>query len=229
MKTIGLIGGMSWESSAEYYRILNEETRKRLGSNHSCPCILYSFDFQPIEELQHKGNWKDLESLLNKAGRQLAGAGSEILLLCTNTMHYVADGLEALPVPFLHIADATGEAIQKKGLKKVGLLGTRFTMEKDFYKARLFEKFGIETIIPDKAGREEVHRIIYEELVKGQIRRESKEVYIQVIRQLSQAGAEGVILGCTEIPMLIREEDSPLPVFDTTRLHALAALAMAMP
>jgi len=228
MKTIGLIGGMSWESSAEYYRILNEKTQKLLGANHSCNCILYSFDFQPVEELQHKENWNVLRDLLNRAGRQLIAAGSELLLLCTNTMHYVADGLESMPVPFIHIADATGMAIQGQGFKKIGLLGTRFTMEKDFYRARLLKKFGIETIVPDETGREQVHRIIYEELVKGIFREESRDYYLKVIRRLKDSGAEGVVLGCTEIPLLIRQEDSSIPVFDTTYIHAMAALAMAM-
>jgi aspartate racemase len=228
MKTIGLIGGMSWESSAEYYRILNEETQKLKGGNHSCPCILYSVDFQPIEELQHKERWKELGDLLTTAGKNLADAGAEMILLCTNTMHYASEGLEALPVPFIHIADATGEVIWKKGLKKVGLLGTRFTMEKDFYKNRLLEKWDVETIIPEEKERHEVHRIIYEELVKGIVRKNSREYYLKVIKKLSEAGAEGIILGCTEIPLLIRQEDTDIPVFDTTYIHAMAALGVAL-
>ncbi len=228
MKPIGLIGGMSWESSAEYYRILNESVRKLKGQNHSCQCILYSVDFQPVEDLQHKEKWKELESLLNRAGQSLTAAGAEILLLCTNTMHYVAGGLEKMPLPFIHIADATGRAMSEKGLKKAGLLGTRFTMEKDFYKGRLMDKFGIETIIPGENERREVHRIIYEELVRGVISEESKKYYLNVIEKLSEAGAKGIILGCTEIPLLIRQEDVGIPVFDTTYIHAMAALSMAM-
>ncbi len=228
MKTIGLVGGMSWESSAEYYRILNEETQKLKGGNHSCPCILYSVDFQPVEVLQHQERWKELEDLLTTAGQSLVDAGAELLLLCTNTMHYVSGGLESLSAPFIHIADATGKAMRKEGLRKAGLLGTRFTMEKDFYKSRLLEKWGIETIIPRENERNEIHRIIYEELVKGVIRKDSREYYLNVIGQLSKAGAEGIILGCTEIPLLIRQEDTDIPVFDTTYIHAMAALAMAM-
>lgn len=228
MKTIGLIGGMSWESSAEYYQILNKETYKKLGGSHSCSCILYSVDFQLIETLQHKGEWNELRSMMNTAGNSLKDAGAEILMLCTNTMHIVANDLEKLPIPFIHIADATANAIRQRNLKKVGLLGTRFTMEKDFYKGRLLEKFSIETIVPCKEDRREVHRIIYEELVKGIIREKSKAFYTRVIGQLVDEGAEGVILGCTEIPLLIRKEDSPIPVFDTTYIHAMAALSMAI-
>jgi aspartate racemase len=228
MKTIGLIGGMSWESSAEYYQILNKETYKKLGGSHSCPCILYSVDFQLIETLQHEGKWEELRSIMNAAGNSLKNAGAEILLLCTNTMHIVAKDLEKLPVSFIHIADATANAIRQKSFNKVGLLGTRFTMEKDFYKGRLLEKFGIETILPDIEDRREVHRIIYEELVQGNIREDSKAFYIDVISRLADAGAEGVILGCTEIPLLIQQEDSSIPVFDTTYIHAMAALSAAM-
>lgn len=228
MKTIGLIGGMSWESSAEYYRILNEETKNQFGGTHSCPCILYSVDFQPIETLQHEGKWQELESILNTAGDKLIRAGAEILLLCTNTMHVVAGGLEQLPIPFIHIADATGEAIMQKKLRKIGLLGTQFTMEMDFYKDRLLKKFGIETIIPEDGDRREVHRIIYEELIHGDIRTDSKVFYNEVIDRLWKSGAEGIILGCTEIPLLIGQDDCEIPLFDTTYIHAKAALSMAM-
>lgn len=228
MKTIGLIGGMSWESSAEYYRILNEETKNRLGGAHSCPCILYSVDFQPIEELQHLGKWQELKNILNTTGDKLVQAGAGILLLCTNTMHVVADELEQLPITFIHIADATGEAVQRQKLKKIGLLGTRFTMEMDFFKKRLKDKFGIETIVPEEKERNEVHRIIYEELVYGNINSNSKKYYMNAIEQLAATGAEGIILGCTEIPLLIKQEDSELQIFDTTYIHAMAALSMAM-
>jgi len=228
MKTIGLIGGMSWESSAEYYRILNEETKNRLGGTHSCPCLLYSVDFQPVEELQHQGKWQDLKGILNIAGDKLINAGAEIILLCTNTMHVVADDLEQLPIPFIHIADATGEAIRQQKLNKVGLLGTRFTMEMDFFKKRLKDKFGIEVIVPKEKERAEIHRIIYEELIYGELRNDSKMYYVKVIEQLATAGAEGIILGCTEIPLLIKQDDCSVPVFDTTYIHAMAALEVAV-
>ncbi len=228
MKTIGLIGGMSWESSAEYYRIINEEVNRRLGGVHSAKVILYSFDFAEIEELQHRGEWEKLTQVIIDAARRLENAGAEVLLICTNTMHKMFDQVqENVKIPMIHIADATAEEIKKKGLKKVGLLGTKFTMEGDFYRKR-FEKHGIETIIPSEDEREVIHRIIYDELVVGIIRDESRKKYLEIIENLKQLGAEGMVLGCTEIPLLIKQEHVDIPVFDTTRIHALKAVDFAL-
>jgi len=228
MKTIGLIGGMSWESSAEYYRIINEEVNRRLGGVHSAKVILYSFDFAEIEELQHRGEWEKLTQVMIDAARRLENAGAEVLLICTNTMHKMFDQVqENVKVPMIHIADATAGEIMKKGLKKVGLLGTKFTMEGDFYRKR-FEKHGIETIIPSEDEREVIHRIIYDELVVGIIRDESRKKYLEIIENLKQLGAEGMVLGCTEIPLLIKQEHVDIPVFDTTRIHALKAVDFAL-
>ena len=228
MKTIGLIGGMSWESSAEYYRIINEEVHRRLGGVHSARVVLYSFDFAEIEELQHRGEWEKLTKIMIDAAKKLVNAGAEILLICTNTMHKMFDQVqENVEVPMIHIADATAEEIKGKGLSKVGLLGTKFTMEQDFYK-KIFEKHGIETIIPLEEEREIIHRIIYNELVVGIIRDESRNQYLKIIENLKSRGAEGVVLGCTEIPLLIKQEHVDIPVFDTTRIHALKAVDFAI-
>ena len=228
MKTIGLIGGMSWESSAEYYRIINEEVNRRLGGVHSAKVILYSFDFAEIEELQHRGEWEKLTQVMIDAARRLENAGAEVLLICTNTMHKMFDQVqENVEVSMIHIADATAEEIMKKGLKKVGLLGTKFTMEGDFYRKR-FERHGIETVIPSEDEREVIHWIIYDELVVGIIRDESRKKYLEIIENLKQLGAEGVVLGCTEIPLLIKQEHVDIPVFDTTRIHALKAVDFAL-
>ncbi len=228
MKTIGLIGGMSWESSAEYYRIINEEVNRRLGGVHSAKVILYSFDFAEIEELQHRGEWEKLTQVMIDAARRLENAGAEVLLICTNTMHKMFDQVqENVEVSMIHIADATAEEIKNKGLKKVGLLGTKFTMEGDFYRKR-FENHGIETVIPTEDEREIIHRIIYDELVVGIIRDESRKKYLEIIEHLKQRGAEGVVLGCTEIPLLIKQEHVDIPVFDTTRIHALKAVDFAL-
>ena len=228
MKTIGLIGGMSWESSAEYYRIINEEVNRRLGGVHSAKVILYSFDFAEIEELQHRGEWEKLTQVMIDAARRLENAGAEVLLICTNTMHKMFDQVqENVEVSMIHIADATAEEIKNKGLKKVGLLGTKFTMEGDFYRKR-FERHGIETVIPTEDEREVIHRIIYDELVVGIIRDESRKKYLEIIENLKQLGAEGMVLGCTEIPLLIKQEHVDIPVFDTTRIHALKAVDFAL-
>ncbi|MEU4498782.1 aspartate/glutamate racemase family protein [Streptomyces sp. NPDC023998] len=228
MKTIGLIGGMSWESSAEYYRLLNELVRERLGGLHSAPCILHSLDFAEIEELQVAGDWERAGEILADAARGLQAAGADLLLICTNTMHKVAGQVEAaVSVPLLHLADATADAVRAGGLTRVGLLGTAFTMEQAFYRDRL-AGHGLEVLTPDADGRALVHRVIYEELCRGVVRQESRSAYQDVIGKLVAAGAEGVVLGCTEIELLIGEKDSPVPVFPTTRLHAEAAVDAAL-
>lgn len=226
MRLIGLIGGMSWESSAAYYRLLNEGARARLGPTASARCLLWSFDFAEIEALQHAGDWDGLTARMVDAARRLEAAGAELLLICTNTMHRMAPEVQgAVGVPLVHIADATAERIVAAGLRTVGLLGTAFTMEQPFYRARLAERFGLEVIVPDDAGRAEVHRIIYDELVRGIIRPESKARYAEVIGRLTDAEAEAIILGCTEIMLLVDQADSPVPLFDTTAIHAAAAVA----
>lgn len=225
LRTIGLIGGMSWESSAVYYRIVNEEARARLGGGRSCPLLLHSFDFGRIEELQHAGRWDELGGLMAGAARGLARAGAQGLGILTNTMHRFAEVVEqASGLPLIHIADATGAAIRDAGITTVGLLGTRFTMEQDFYRGRLEERFGLTVLIPEEPGRGEVHRVIYEELVQGRVRESSRRAYQAVMADLAGMGAQGVILGCTEISLLVDQGDCPAPVFDTTRLHALALL-----
>ncbi|MFE6164558.1 aspartate/glutamate racemase family protein [Streptomyces sp. NPDC056486] len=227
MKTIGLIGGMSWESSAEYYRLLNELVRERLGGLHSARCVLYSVDFAEIEQLQVAGEWAQAGEVLARAAKGVEAAGAELVMLCTNTMHKVAEQVqEALSVPFLHLADTTADAVLRGGLRRVGLLGTAFTMEQDFYRERLAAR-GLDVLIPDAEGRALVHRVIYEELCLGVVREESRVGYQKVIGDLVRNGAEGVILGCTEIELLIGQEHSPVPVFPTTRLHAEAAVAAA--
>lgn len=226
MRTIGLIGGMSWESSAHYYRLINEGVRARRGGAHSAPLLMLSVDFAAIAALQHDGNWAALAQRMADAARTLADAGAEAIVLCTNTMHKVADAIEAAqPRPLLHIADAAGAAIVAAGHRRVGLLGTAFTMEQPFYRARLAERFGLEVIVPDDAGRAEVHRIIYDELVRGIIRPDSRARFAEVIGRLTDAGAEAIILGCTEIMLLVDQADSPVPLFDTTAIHAAAAVA----
>ncbi|MEV7373044.1 aspartate/glutamate racemase family protein [Streptomyces sp. NPDC090301] len=229
MKTIGLIGGMSWESTAEYYRLLNEFTRDRLGGLHSARCVLYSVDFAEIEQLQVQNRWTEAGEILAAAAQALEAAGAEMILICTNTMHKVADQVgAAASVPLLHLADATAEAVRASGLRRVGLLGTAFTMEQDFYRGRL-EAGGLDVQVPDADGRALVHQVIYDELCLGIVREESRAAYQKVITDLVAAGAEGIILGCTEIELLIGAEDSPVPVFPTARLHAKAAVDAALP
>ena len=229
MKTIGLIGGMSWESSLEYYRIVNETTKTKLGGLHSAKSIMYSVDFAEIERLQHQNRWQEAAHVLIEAARSIENSGADFLVLCTNTMHKVAEEIQAhINIPFLHIADATAGQINNSGIKTVGLLGTRFTMEEDFYKRRLTEKFGMDVIIPDAEAREIVHRVIYDELVVGEIRQNSKERYLNIIQQLVDGGAEGIILGCTEIGLLVHQGDCRVPLFDTTRIHAVAAVEYAL-
>ncbi len=229
MKTIGLIGGMSWESSAVYYEVINLKVRESLGGFHSCKSIMLTVDFAEIETLQHQGEWDKLDRMMADAAFQLEKAGSDIIVLCTNTMHLCSPAIiENISIPFLHIAEATGLAIIQKGITKVALPGTRFTMEKDFYKTFLNEKFGIEVIIPDLSGIEEVHRIIYTELVHGKIKDDSREIYKSIIADLERRGAQGVILGCTEIPLLISDADVNIPTFDTSTIHAEKAVAWAL-
>ncbi len=229
MKTIGLLGGMSWESSLVYYRIINETVKARLGGLHSAQCLMYSVDFAEIEALQHAGEWDLLTQQMISAVHHLKQGGADFLVICTNTMHRMADEIEAATdMPLVHIADATAQAIQTQGLKTVGLLGTRFTMEEDFYRGRLQNKHKINVIIPKEAQRQLVHRVIYEELVKGEIRADSRAAFKEVILSLKARGAQGVILGCTEIPLLIQQGDVDLPVFDTTRIHAEAAVDWAL-
>jgi aspartate racemase len=229
MKTVGLIGGMSWESSLEYYRLINEMVKNRLGGFHSAKCIMLSVDFAEIEVLQHSSQWDEAGRVMAEAAKSLQTAGADLVVLCTNTMHISAPQIEkAISVPFLHIADAAAEKILETGLKRVGLLGTRFTMEKDFYTGRLKEKFGLDVIIPEETDRAIVHTVIYEELVKGIIRPESRLQYQQVISRLVGRGAGGIILGCTEIGLLIKEGDVSIPLFDTTPIHAEAAVNFAL-
>ncbi|MEV7774729.1 aspartate/glutamate racemase family protein [Kitasatospora sp. NPDC086791] len=228
MKTLGLIGGMSWESTAEYYRLINELTRDRLGGLHSARLVLYSVDFAEIEELQAAGHWEEAGEVLAGAARSLQAAGAELLLICTNTMHKVADAVAAaVSVPLLHLADATAATVRAAGLRRVGLLGTAFTMEQDFYRGRLASG-GLDVLVPDAEARALVHRVIYRELCVGVVREESRAAYRRVIADLVAAGAEGIVLGCTEIELLVRQADSPVPVFPTARLHAEAAVAAAL-
>ena len=225
MKTLGLIGGMSWESSIEYYKLINEKTRAVLGGHHSCQSLMYTVDFDKIVKLQHAGKWQELDVIMADAAKLLEDAGADIIILCTNTMHLCTPAIrEKISTPFLHIAEATGQEIAFRKLKTVGLLGTKFTMEKDFYKAVLLEKFGIEVIIPSEEERDQIHSIIYDELVHGIIKKESREVYKKIICNLEKSGAEGVILGCTEIPLLISDDDVNIPTFNTTQLHAEKAV-----
>lgn len=229
MKTIGIIGGMSWESSAQYYALINRAVRDRLGSPHSAQILMHSLDFGPIAALQAEGEWDQLSELLVDSAEALEAAGADCLLLATNTMHKCADAIEdASDLPLLHIADAAADAICAEGITRVALLGTAFTMEQDFYRERLEEHHGLEVIIPEADDRAEVHRIIYEELIAGEINDASRESYREIIAGLADDGAQGVILGCTEIGLLITQEDSPVPIFDTTALHAQAAVNFAL-
>jgi len=228
MKTLGLIGGMSWESTALYYRLINETVKQRLGGLHSARLVLHSVDFHDIEVLQRAGQWDQAGVVLADAARSLVAAGADAIVLCTNTMHKVADAIErAAPVPLLHIADPTAAAIKAAGLSRVGLLGTGFTMEQDFYKERL-RRHGVEALVPPTADRAIVHRVIYEELVLGNVRDASRAQYLRIIGGLLREGAQGVILGCTEIPMLVGSDDVAVPVFDTTRIHATTSAEWAI-
>jgi aspartate racemase len=226
MKTVGLIGGMSWESSLEYYRLINELVKARLGGLHSAKCVMVSVDFAEIEVLQRAGHWAEAAQILIGAAQNLERAGAEGVVICTNTMHKVADEIQAtVHLPLIHIADATAERVKAAGLKRIGLLGTRFPMEGNFYVGRLVQRHGLDVIVPAAAERDEVHRVIYDELCLGITRAESKARYTAIIEQLMARGAQGVILGCTEIGLLIQQADCRVPLFDTTRLHAEAAVA----
>ncbi|CAA2155096.1 Aspartate racemase [Methylobacterium brachiatum] len=229
MRTIGLLGGMSWESSAEYYRILNQGVRDRLGPTASARCVLWSFNFAEIEDLQHRGDWDGLTTRMVDAAQRLEACGADLLLICTNTMHRMAPAVEAaVRVPLLHIADPTAERIKAAGFRKVGLLGTAFTMEHAFYKGRLAERYGLDVIVPGRDDRATVHRIIYEGLVTGKVIPESRAAYRAIMARLVEDGAEAIILGCTEIMFLVQAADSPVPLFDTTALDAAAAIESAL-
>ncbi len=229
MKTIGMIGGMSWESSIEYYRIINETVKEKLGGLHSAKSLMYSVDFAQIETMQSEGRWDEATGAMIEVARHLEAGGADFVIICTNTMHKMADDVEAaLGIPLLHIADATAEAIKSQGLGKIGLLGTKFTMEEDFYRGRLVEKHSLNVLIPEDKDRELVHRVIYDELVLGEIKAESREAYKQIIEKLIAVDAKGIILGCTEIGLLVKEEDSRVPLFDTTYIHAVSAVEYAL-
>ncbi|RED32242.1 aspartate/glutamate racemase family protein [Paenibacillus sp. VMFN-D1] len=228
MKVIGLIGGMSWESSALYYRMVNEEVRSRLGGLHSAKCLLYSVDFEEIERYQAEGAWEKAGEVLGQTARALEKGGADFIVICTNTMHKVIDDIQSkIQIPILHIADATAAQIKESQIQTVGLLGTKYTMEQDFYKSRL-ELNGIQVIIPDRDDREAVNKIIYEELCLGKIHQESRDYYKKVIQGLIESGAEGIILGCTEIGLLVKPEDAEVPLFDTTYIHACEAVNMSL-
>lgn len=228
-KVIGLIGGMSWESSAEYYRIVNERVRDRLGGLRSARCLMWSFDFAEVEALQHAGRWDEATALIVDAARRLERGGADFVVICTNTMHRMAEEVQAaIGLPLLHIADPTAERIRAAGLRRVGLLGTAFTMEQDFYKGRLATRHGLEVLVPGPEDRALVHRVIYDELVQGRVEPASRRAYREVIARLVERGAEAVVLGCTEIMLLVRPEDSPVPLYDTTAIHAEAAVDLAL-
>jgi aspartate racemase len=229
VKVIGLIGGMSWQSTVPYYRLINEMVQDRLGVYHSAKIVLVSVDFSEIHQMQQDNRWDQAGALLAQAAATLETAGAGCVVLCTNTMHKVAPAIEAaVSIPLLHIADATGEEIRQAGLRSIGLLGTRFTMEQDFYRERLREKYGIDVLIPEQEDREIVHRVIFEELVRGRLLPESRDEYRRIIARLVDSGAQGVILGCTEISLLVNQDDSPVPLFDTTSIHAGHAVEWAL-
>ncbi len=229
MKTLGLIGGMSWESTAEYYRLINQEVRARLGPLRSAPLLIHSVDFGPIADAQHEGRWDDAGAVLADSARRLHAAGADAIVLCTNTMHKLADTIaDATPLPFLHIADPVGKAARKRGLRKLGLLATAFTMEQPFLKDKLTQEYGVEVITPDAATRAEVHRVIYEELCQGIVLDASRNFYLQAIAGLQAQGCDAIVLGCTEIALLVQQEPSSLPLLDTTALHAQAAVEFAL-
>jgi aspartate racemase len=229
MKTIGMIGGMSWESSIEYYRIINQAVREKLGGLHSAKSIMVSVEFAEIEELQHENRWEDLADIMVEAGRNLENGGADFVIICTNTMHKLYNKVQqSINIPMLNIADATADRIKAENIQTIALLGTRFTMEENFYRGRLVDRYGLEVTIPSPDQMATVHRVIYDELCAGVIRPDSKQKYADVIQDLVAEGAEGVILGCTEIGLLIKQEDSPVPLFDTTEIHARAAVDYAL-
>ena len=224
-----MIGGMSWESSQEYYRIMNQAVKEKLGGFHSAQCILYSVDFDDVEKLQHQGNWESLTRLMIEAAQRVKKAGADFLVICTNTMHKMADEVQkAAQIPLLHIADVTAGSVRAKGQSRVGLLGTKFTMEQDFYRGRLKEIHGLDVLIPEEKERQVIHDILYNELCLGEVKELSREKFQSIIQNLVQRGAKGVILGCTEIPLIVRQEDYDIPLYDTTALHAQAAVDLAL-
>ena len=228
MKTIGLLGGMSWESTASYYKNINEGVKAQLGGLHSAKICLYSVDFAEIEKLQHQGRWDDTAVILSNAAKNIEAGGADFILICTNTMHKVAEKIEqSLSIPLIHIADATAEQLVADGIKRVGLLGTQFTMEQGFYKNRISDKYGVEVIVPNSEDQSAVHNIIYSELCLGNIQEKSRELYIQVIEKLHNQGAEAVILGCTEISLLVEQQHTNVPLYDTTLIHASKAVKLA--
>lgn len=229
MRKIGLLGGMSWESTLDYYRNINQGINAVLGGLHSAEIVLYSVDFQPIEALQHQGDWEGAADILCKAALNVQAGGADCLLICTNTMHKVAKAVEQMvDIPLLHIADATADALKKNNMATVGLLGTAFTMEQGFYRGRLSDQHGLNVLTPDKQDRESIHNIIYQELCLGSIRAQSKDKYLSIINKLAAQGAQGVILGCTEIGMLVSQSDTDVKLFDTTEIHAQAAVTFAL-
>lgn len=229
VKTIGLLGGMSWESTLSYYKSINEGVKQTLGGLNSAKISMYSVNFAEIEKLQHEGKWDETAAILSDAAVSVEKAGADFLLICTNTMHKVAPQIEAnISIPILHIADATAQKLLESGVRKVGLLGTNFTMEQDFYKGRLSDKFGIDVVVPEQADRSNVHEIIYQELCRGEIKDESRKVYLDIIEKLHQQGAQAVILGCTEIALLVKQSHTDVPLFDTTAIHAEAAVKLAI-
>jgi aspartate racemase len=229
MKTIGLIGGMSWESSLEYYRIINETVQRKLGGFHSAQSLMYSVDFAAVEDCQHQGRWQEAAGLLADAARKLEKGGADFLVICANTMHKVVPEVQKhIQIPILHIADVTARAIKERGLRIVGLLGTRFTMEEGFYKDRLVQKHGLEVIVPGEKGRELIHNVLYDQIRLGDIDQAARNVFKKAIDDLASEGAEGIILGCTEIFLFVKQEDYKIPLFDTTRIHAEAAADLAL-
>ncbi|MEZ9762099.1 aspartate/glutamate racemase family protein [Vibrio splendidus] len=228
MKTIGLLGGMSWESTMSYYKSINEGVKANLGGLNSAKICMYSVNFDEIEKLQHQGRWAETADILSDAALSVEKGGADFILICTNTMHKVVPEIEEkITIPILHIADTTARKLLEQGVQKVGLLGTAFTMEQDFYKGRLTDKFGIDVVTPDESDRVKVHNIIYQELCRGEVKEESRAVYRKIIEKLSQQGAEAVILGCTEIALLIQQQHTDVPLFDTTAIHAEAAVRLA--
>lgn len=229
MKTIGLIGGMSWQSTIDYYREINEGVKRKLGGLHSAQIALYSVDFEPIEKLQHSGEWEATGEILAAAASSVEKCGADFFLICTNTMHKVAEQVTgAVEIPLLHIADATAEALHQDNVTKIGLLGTAFTMEQDFYRGRLVDKHGIDVVVPDVDDRKIIHDIIFRELCLGQVKEESKQEYLRIVKSLKGMGCQGVILGCTEIGMLIGQDDTDIPLYDTTKIHAAKAVELAV-
>jgi len=229
MKTIGMLGGMSWESTASYYKALNEGVKEALGGLHSAKIVMFSVDFEEIEKLQHQGNWQETARILSTAARAVEAGGADFLIICTNTMHKVASEIEKeISIPLVHIADATAEKLVADGISCVGLLGTRFTMEEEFYKSRLTEKYGIEVLIPDSEDRDLIHEVIYQELCMGKIIDSSRSQYLKIIDTLHRQGAQAVILGCTEIALLVQQDDTAITLYDTTQIHATQAVEYAL-